>query len=89
MLQITVLPGKPHVQEGTSSKTGKAYRIVQQAAFVLFPNGEAAAFTLQPPRDSDPYEAGTYTLAPDSFYVRDGQLNLAPRLVRVGQGAPK
>jgi hypothetical protein len=81
VIKVTILPGKPHVNEGISKKSGQAYRIVEQAAFCVLPNGEGAAFTVQPPRDAQPYAAGEYTIGPDSFYVRDGQLQFAPKLL--------
>lgn len=89
MFKITILPGKPHVNEGISKKSGQAYRIVEQAAFALFPNGEGAAFTVQPPRDAQPYEPGEYTIGPDSFYVRDGALQFAPKLLRAAAGGAR
>lgn len=82
MFKVTVLPGKPHVIEGKSRKTGQDYKIVEQGAYVLFPNGEGAAFTIQPPRDAEPYAPGEYTIGPDSFYVRDGALQFAPKLLK-------
>ena len=81
MLQIQVLPGKPVVLEGTSRKSGQAYKMVQQAAFIIFPDGTSASFTVQPKRDEPPYAPGQYTVGPDSFYVRDGELHFSPRLV--------
>jgi len=87
MIEIHVLPGKPHINEGTSSKTGKAYRIVKQAAYALFSDGTSASFTIQPSRDSQPYPPGRYTLGPDSFYERDGQLSFTPKLIPVAGGA--
>ena len=85
MLQITILPGKPHVNEGISAKTKQPYRIVEQAAHVMFQNGEGASFTIQPPRDAEPYKPGTYALdLTSSFFVRDGKLSFSPKLVTVG-----
>lgn len=84
MLQVMILPGKPHINEGKSAKTGNAYRIVEQAAHAIFPDGTGAAFTIQPPRDGEPYKPGSYTLDPTSLYVRDGKLQLSPKLVAVG-----
>ena len=83
MLQIQVLPGKPVVLEGVSRKSGQPFRIVQQAAYVIFPDGTAASFTVQPPRDGGPFPPGSYTIGPDSFYVRDGDLAFSPKLVPV------
>lgn len=87
MFEIHVLPGKPQINEGTSAKTGKPYRIVKQAAYAVFADGSAASFTIQPPRDAKEYPAGRYTLGPDSFYERDGQLSFTPKLVPVAGGA--
>jgi hypothetical protein len=86
MLQITILPGKPHVNEGKAKATGLPYRIVEQAAFAVWPDGTAAAFSVQPPRDAEPYKPGTYALDAASLFVRDGKLQLAPKLVAVVGG---
>lgn len=88
MFEIQVLPGKPVVVEGVSRKTGQPFRIVQQAAYVVFPDGTAAAFTLQPPRDEQPYPPGKYTIGPDSFYVRDGDLSFSAKPHPVAAGGP-
>lgn len=87
MIEIHILPGKPHIVEGTSSKNGKPYRIVKQAAYAVLQDGSASSFTIQPGRDQTPYPPGKYTLAADSFYERDGQLSFTPKLVSVGGGA--
>lgn len=87
MIEVHILPGNPHVNEGTSGKTGKPYRIVEQAAFAIFPDGASVSFSIQPPRGSSPYPQGKYTLAPGSLYVRDGKLQLSPVLLPVGGGA--
>lgn len=87
MIQIHILPGKPKVLEGVSSKTGKPYKIVQQAAACQLADGSAAAFMIQPPRDLPPYAAGQYTLGPDSIYVMDGELRFSAKLVPVSGGA--
>ena len=84
MLQITILPGKPHVNEGKAKATGLPYRIVEQAAHALFPDGTGVSFTIQPPRDGEPYPPGTYALDPSSLFVRDGKLQLSPKLKAVG-----
>jgi len=89
MLEIQVLPGKPVVNEGVSKKSGQPYRIVQQAAFVVFPDGTSASFTVQPGRDAAPYPPGKYTLGPDCFYVRDGDLTFSPKLIPVAAGGAK
>jgi hypothetical protein len=89
MLQITILPGNPEVIEGVSQKTGKAYKIVKQAAFVQFPNGSVGAISIQPQRDQPPYKPGSYALDPTSFYPKDGALAFSPKLVPVAVGGTK
>lgn len=84
MLQVTIPPGNPHINEGKAKATGLPYRIVEQAAFAVLADGSAAAFMIQPPRDADPYKPGTYALDPASFFVRDGKLSFSPKLAPVG-----
>lgn len=84
MIEIHILPGKPHVNEGKSNKTGRDYRIVEQAAFAVLSDGSAVAFSIQPQRDQAPYAPGKYALDPASFYVRDGKLSFSPKLATVG-----
>ena len=84
MIEVHILPGKPHILEGKARATGKEFRIVEQAAYAVLSDGSAAAFTVQPPRDGQPYGAGKYALDPASFYVRDGKLSFSPKLVAVG-----
>lgn len=87
MIEVHILPGKPHIVEGVSPKSGKPYRIVKQAAYAVFHDGSAGSFTIQPGRDAQPYPSGRYTLGPDSFYERDGQLSFTPKLIPVAGGA--
>jgi len=84
MIQVQILPGNPEVIEGVSSKTGKPYKIVKQAAVVTFPNGTVGAISIQPPRDQPPYKPGAYALDPASFYPKDGTLAFSPKLAPVG-----
>lgn len=89
MLQITVLPFKPQVLEGVSGKTGKPYRMIRQAAVVAMPDGTGGSISLNGQRVNgrdEPYAPGQYTLAPESFYVKDGALTFSPRLVPVAEG---
>lgn len=79
--EVQILPGKPKVVEGVSRKTGQAYKIVQQAAYLMLPDGTGAAWMIQPPRDADPYPPGKYSIDPASFWVQDGKLAFAPRLI--------
>jgi len=81
--EVTILPGNPKVVEGKSRSTGLPFRIVEQAAHLLLPNGEGAAWMIQPPRDGEPYKPGRYTVDPSSFYVRDGKLAFSPKLIPV------
>lgn len=89
MLQVTILPGKPHINEGKAKATGQPYRIVEQAAYAVWPDGVGCSFTVQPPRDAEPYKPGTYALDPTSLFVRDGKLQLSPKLVPVVVGGSK
>lgn len=87
MIRITVLPAQATIAEGISRKTGKPYRIVRQPAVVQLSSG-THAFNIQGQRvngRSEPYEPGNYTLAAESFYVKDGDLAFAPRLVAVAE----
>lgn len=79
-MYVEVLPVKPVVNSGNAKATGKPYRIVKQAALFVNSKGEAAAISIQPPRDGDPYAPGKYTISEDSFYERDGELRFIPRL---------
>jgi len=89
MLQFQVLPGNPEIIEGVSSKTGKPYRIVKQAAIVTFPNGTVSALSVQPGREQPPYKPGPYALDPSSFYPKDGTLAFSPKLVALAVGGTK
>jgi hypothetical protein len=87
MITVQILPVKPSINEGKAKATGKDYRIVKQAALFLDSKGEAHAISVQPPRDAQPYAPGNYTIGPDSFYERDGELRFIPRLVAGAGGA--
>lgn len=89
MIEFQVVPGAPEVIEGTSSKTGKPYRIVKQATLAKLPNGSTVALSVQPPYKGEPYAPGRYTLAPESFYVKDGALAFSVKLQPAGGGGTK
>ena len=87
MLQVQIVPGAPEIIEGISQKTGKPYRIVKQAALVKMPNGTIMGLSIQPPRGAEPYAPGSYALAPESFYAKDGALAFSVKLAPVGGGS--
>jgi len=89
MLQVQVLKANPEVIEGISSKTGKPYRIVRQPAMAQLPDGRLLQFAVQPQRGAEPYAPGVYSLAPDSFYSKDGNLAFSPKLVAAVSGGTK
>jgi len=89
MLQVQVLKANPEVIEGISSKTGKPYRIVRQPAMAQLPDGRLLQFAVQPQRGAEPYPPGVYSLAPDSFYSKDGNLAFSPKLVASAGGGAK
>lgn len=80
-MHVQILPVKAAVNEGNAKATGKPYRIVKQAALFFNAKGEAAAISIQPPRDGEPYAPGNYTISEESFYERDGELRFIPRLL--------
>lgn len=93
MMQVTILPGAPEIVEGTSSKTGRPYRIVKQAAILKHADGRVEAFTWGGERQngrSEPTSPGNYTLSPHAW-VQAGELKLAPRLAPLSgaAGGPK
>jgi hypothetical protein len=85
MLQVTVPESKPRIREGVSVKTGKpvAWRMVTQSAFLVYPDGSTEAFNLRVRQDKEGRDVllapGRYTLAPESFYLKDGELALSPK----------
>lgn len=87
MIVIQVMNAKPAINEGIAKGTGKPYRIVKQAALFVDSNGAGHSISIQPPRDAQPYAPGNYTIGPDSFYERDGEIRFIPRLVAVAAGA--
>jgi len=84
MWKVHVLPGKPHTVEGIARATGKPYKIVTQAAAIEYPTGEVQSFGLRVRDGDEPLKPGAYALAPESIYVRDGDLNVSPRLMAGG-----
>jgi hypothetical protein len=94
-MQATILDLAPSVTEGVSRKTNQPYRIVTQAAILHFPNGKNEAANLRVFSDlktgkEQPLPPGKYTLAPDSFYLKDGVLTLSPKwLPAEGRGGAK
>lgn len=82
-MHVQILPVKPLVHEGKAKATGKDYRIVKQPALFFNSKGEAAAISIQPRRDAEPYVAGNYTISEESFYERDGELRFTPVLAVV------
>jgi hypothetical protein len=89
MLQVQILKAQPEIIEGTSSKTGKPYRIVKQPAMAQLPDGRLLQFAIQPQRNAEPYAPGLYTLTPDSFYAKEGSLAFSPKLVPAVGGGTK
>lgn len=93
MIEFQVVPGAPEIIEGISKEgsknAGKKYRIVKQAAIAKMPNGSVMALSIQPPFGAEPYAPGRYTLAPESFYSKDGQLAFSVKLVPAAGGGTK
>ena len=85
MLQIQVLPDSATIRQGTT-EAGKAYKFITQTALLKL-EGVTKSIVVSPPYGVDePYPAGQYTLAPGSFYVKDGRLGFSPKLQPVGGG---
>lgn len=96
MIKIEV--ESPQIQErsGTSSKTGKAYRIREQEAWGYFHDADGRVqrhpqkIRIALGDEQPPYQPGIYQLAPESFYPdRFGQVSCRVRLKAVAASAPK
>ena len=86
MLQVQIVAGGTQTREGISKKTGKAYKIIKQAALVKFPSGIVSAVELQPPYGQEAYAPGQYTLDPGSFFPKDGTIGFSVKLAPVVGG---
>lgn len=87
MLKVEVATTMVNEKRGTSAKTGKAYCIREQEAWVTTYDREGKQqphpqkFNLTLDDDQKPYELGNYIIDPASIYVdRFGQLAIRARL---------
>lgn len=96
MIKIEVETAQVHERTGTSSKTGKAYRIREQEAWGYF--HDADGLVQRHPQkirialgdEQPPYQPGVYHLAPESLYPdRFGHVSCRARLKAVAASAPK
>jgi len=89
MIQIRVLSDAVTERKGTSAASGKPYHIRMQTGYasVIAEDGSIAEipekFEMFLNTDEKPYPRGLYNLAPSSVYVRDGKLQISPRLAPV------
>lgn len=96
MIKIEVENAQVQERTGTSSKTGKAYRIREQEAWGWFHDVEGRV-QRHPQRirialgdEQQPYQPGMYQLAPESLYPdRFGQVSCRVRLKALAASAPK
>jgi hypothetical protein len=66
MLKVTIAKTALQLREGTSTKTGKPYKLNEQEAFVNLPNGEYRQIKLIV---TVPYAVGSYELSDESLVV--------------------
>lgn len=82
MFRVVVETTETEVKQGTSTKTGKPYRIVEQRAHVFLRDGKSGkeatypqGFRLTLEDGAEPYAPGEYFIDPSSVYVgRYGEL---------------
>jgi hypothetical protein len=95
-IQIEVRDVTVAVKEGVSQKTGKPFKIREQAAWGWFydmkgeknPYPSSIRLTLED--DQPPYEPGMYVLAPTSFYAdRFNQVSCRAKLMPQAVAARK
>lgn len=85
ILNIEIQSAEVHEKSGTSSKTGKPYRMREQVGYLDL-NGERRRIAIGLKREQPPFEPGRYGLAESSFYVgKFGSLCISnePVLVRL------
>lgn len=81
LVRVEVVSGAVEIRKGTSKKTGEAYEMRQQEAYLHNGHAYPDRFPLDVPKDSDrnflaPYAPGFYTLTPDSVGVGDYGLEI-------------
>lgn len=83
-LVVEVRSDDVKVKEGTSARTQKPYRIVEQTAYAHLPGQPyPQRCTIGVPDNEEPYAPGLYPVSPDSYFVgRFEQLMFRPRLER-------
>jgi hypothetical protein len=96
MIKIEIESTEVQERTGSSSKTGKPYRIREQDAWGYFHDADGR-LQRHPQKiritlgdTENPYQPGVYHLAPESFYPdRFGQISVRARLKAVAASAPK
>jgi hypothetical protein len=85
MLKIEIEKADVNVKSGVSARNQKQYQIREQNAYVHIPGQKyPQPIKLVLADDQQPYAPGSYTLAPESFFVgRFGDLQCRPRLAPV------
>ena len=87
MMQIEVHDDAVKTKSGHSAKTGNAYSIREQEAFILLPGQpypQKVKLTLD--EEATPYQPGVYQIAAQSFFVgRFEQLQVRLRLDRASR----
>lgn len=74
----------------TDKKTGERRSMVVQTAWAHVPGDKyPSKIEVTPPRDSPPYAAGLYVMAPESVVVVDGKLAIRLKLLTQSQAAAR